>query len=76
MTSATPPATVFLTRNIGDSTIKGVDLDVDLLADAQHAAVGNVQYLDANYDSFTYFVPNQGLPPNTTCAYAPTTQTT
>ena len=36
----------------------------------------NIQYLDTNYDSFTYYAPNQGLPPNTTCGYSPTTQTT
>jgi iron complex outermembrane receptor protein len=70
-----PPATVFLTRNIGDSTIKGVDLDVDLKATRHTLLSASVQYLDAVYDSFTYFVPNQGLPPNSTCQFAPTTQT-
>jgi iron complex outermembrane receptor protein len=69
-----PPSTVFLTRNIGNSTIKGLDLDVELLATRNTLLSANVQYLDTNYDSFTYFAPNQGLPPNTTCAYAPTTQ--
>jgi iron complex outermembrane recepter protein len=70
-----PPATVFLTRNIGDSTIKGVDLDVDLKPTRNTLLSASVQYLDAVYDSFTYFVPNQGLPPNSTCAFAPITQT-
>jgi len=70
-----PPATVFLTRNIGDSTIRGLDLDVDLLATRDTLLSANVQYLDTKYDSFTYFVPNQGLPPNTTCGFSPTTQT-
>ena len=70
-----PPATVFLTRNIGDSTIKGIDLDVDLKPTRNTLLSASVQYLDAVYDSFTYFVPNQGLPPNSTCAFAPTTQT-
>jgi iron complex outermembrane receptor protein len=72
----TPPATVFLTRNIGDSTIQGVDLDVELLATRNTLLSANVQYLDTTYDSFIYFTPNQGLPPNTTCGFAPTTQTT
>ena len=36
----------------------------------------NIQYLDTEYDSFVYFAPNQGLPPNTTCPFAPTPQTT
>ena len=71
-----PPSTVFLTRNIGDSTIKGIDLDVEFLATPNTLLSANVQYLDTKYDSFVYFAPNQGLPPNTTCAFAPTTQTT
>jgi iron complex outermembrane receptor protein len=71
-----PPSTVLLTRNIGDSTIKGFDLDTELLVTETTLLSANVQYLDTNYDSFVYFAPNQGLPPNTTCAYAPTTQTT
>jgi len=70
-----PPATVFLTRNIGDSTIKGIDFDVDLQPTRNTLLSASVQYLDAVYDSFTYFVPNQGLPPNSTCAYSPVNQT-
>ncbi len=71
-----PPATVYLTRNIGDSTIKGIDLDVELRAMRNTLLSANVQYLDTKYDSFIYFAPNQGVPPNTTCGYAPITQTT
>jgi iron complex outermembrane receptor protein len=67
---------VFLTRNIGDSTIKGLDLDADLLVTRNTLLSANIQYLDTKYDSFVYFAPNQGLPPNTTCGFAPTTQTT
>jgi len=69
-----PPSTVFLTRNIGNSTIKGFDIDTEFLATPNTLLSAQVQYLDTKYDSFTYFVPNQGLPPNTTCDYAPTTQ--
>jgi iron complex outermembrane receptor protein len=72
----TPPSTVLLTRNIGDSTIKGLDLDTELLVTETTLLSANVQYLDTKYDSFVYFAPNQGLPPNTTCGYAPVTQTT
>jgi iron complex outermembrane receptor protein len=72
----TPPSTVFLTRNIGDSTIKGADLDVEFLATETTLLSANIQYLDTEYDSFVYFAPNQGLPPNTTCPFNPTTQTT
>jgi len=70
-----PPATVFLTRNIGDSTIEGIDLDVELKATRNTLLSASVQYLHAKYDSFSFFAPDQGLPPNTTCAYSPTTQT-
>jgi iron complex outermembrane receptor protein len=70
-----PPTTVFLTRNIGDSTIKGVDFDVDLKPTPNTLLSASVQYLHGKYDSFTYFVPDQGLPPNTACAFAPATQT-
>jgi iron complex outermembrane receptor protein len=70
-----PPTTVFLTRNIGDSTIKGVDLDVDLKPTPNTLLSASVQYLHGKYDSFTYFVPDQGLPPNTACAFSPATQT-
>ncbi|MBT2135358.1 TonB-dependent receptor [Croceibacterium sp. LX-88] len=71
-----PPSTVFLTRNIGDSTIKGVDLDLEYLPAENTQLSANVQYLDTKYDSFVYYSPNQGLPPNTTCPYTPTTQST
>lgn len=71
----TPPATVFLTRNIGNSTIQGLDFDLEFLATRNTLLSANVQYLDTKYDSFVYYVPNQGLPPNTTCGFSPTTQT-
>jgi len=71
-----PPATVFLTRNIGNSTIGGVDIDVDFMPTRDTLLSGAIQYLDTKYDSFIYYAPNQGLPPNTTCAFSPTTQTT
>jgi iron complex outermembrane receptor protein len=58
-----PPSTVFLTRNIGNSTIKGFDLDVELLAATDTLLSGSVQYLDTSYDSFVYYVPNQGCRP-------------
>lgn len=69
-----PPATVFLTRNIGDSTIQGLDLELDYQPVRNTLLSAQMQFLDTEYDSFTYFVPNQGLPPNTTCGYTPVTQ--
>src|SRR5690606_25785460 len=55
-----PPATVFVTRNIGDSTNQGVDIELQLLATPNTLIGATVQYLDAEYDSFVYFTPNQG----------------
>ena len=72
----TPPSTVFLTRNIGDSTIQGIDIELEVLATETTLFSANVQYLDATYDSFVYYAPNQGLPPNTACPFTPTTQAT
>lgn len=70
----TPPTTVFLTRNIGAATMYGIDADLQWRATRDTLFGANVQYLNTNYDSFVYYVPNQGPPPITTCATAPTTQ--
>src|SRR5690606_31755371 len=72
---STPPTTVFLTRNIGQATMYGIDADLQVLPTPDTLLGANVQYLHSNYDSFVYYVPNQGPPPITTCATAPTTQT-
>ena len=69
-----PPTTVFLTRNIGQATIYGVDADLQALLTDTTTIGAQVQWLHSEYDSFTYFLPNQGLPPVTSCAYSPTTQ--
>jgi len=71
----TPPATVFLTRNIGQATMYGVDVDLQFLPTPNTLLGANVQYLHSNYDDFLYYVPNQGPPPATTCGTSPTTQT-
>ncbi len=69
-----PPTTVFLTRNIGEATIYGFDADVQALITETTMIGAQLQYLASEYDSFTYFLPNQGLPPVTSCGYSPTTQ--
>ena len=63
----TPPTTVFLTRNVGRSTIYGFDADAQFLLTRNTLLSASVQYVDTNYDSFEYDVPNQGAPPPTTC---------
>src|SRR5690606_26193794 len=55
---------------------KGVDLDLEFLPAENTLLSANVQYLDTEYDSFVYYAPNQGTPPNTTCQYQPMTQAT
>lgn len=62
-----PPTTVFLTRNVGRSTIYGVDADAQFLITRNTLLSGSVQYVHTSYDSFQYDVPNQGAPPPTTC---------
>lgn len=70
----TPPATVFFTSNVGRSTNKGVDVDVDFLATSMTRLSGSVQYLDTEYSDFTTYSPILGTtPPNTACPYTPTT---
>ena len=69
-----PPTTVFLTRNVGQATIYGLDADVQALLGDTTMIGAQVQYLESEYDSFVYFLPNQGLPPVTSCDFAPTTQ--
>ncbi|WP_321396802.1 TonB-dependent receptor [Emcibacter sp.] len=44
----------FYTRNVGKSTIKGVDVDFQFLVAENTLIRGAVQYLDAKYDSFVY----------------------
>lgn len=59
-------ATNLGTRNVGNATMQGVELEtVWLAADATLLRLG-VQYLDATYDDFTYDVPGPA-PPLTGC---------
>lgn len=49
---STPPISAFITSNVGRSTIKGFDVDLEVLATPTTRLSGNVQYLDTSYDSF------------------------
>lgn len=44
----------FYTRNVGESSVKGVEIDFLFLATPSTRLRGGVQYLDATYDSFAY----------------------
>jgi iron complex outermembrane receptor protein len=69
-------ATIFPTENVGKSSIKGFEADVQLLATTSTLLTADIQYLDAKYDSFNYSVPNLGAPPITGCTVAALNTTT
>lgn len=60
------PANV--TDNIGRSTIKGIEGELQVLATPSTLLNANVQYLDAKYDSFQYQQPVAAGRPNTSCS--------
>mgnify|MGYP003624616359 FL=1 len=65
----------FYTRNVGESSIKGADIDFQFLATETTKIRGGVQYLDATYDSYMFNQtdladpgdPPELLRPVTTC---------
>lgn len=59
------------TRNIGQSTIKGIDLETQFLVTPTTLIGANVQYLDATAKRFVYQTAATGLPPLTDCAVSP-----
>ncbi len=63
---------VFITENIGRTTIKGADVDILFQATPTTLIRGNVQYLDSEVKEFTYSVPDiTGLPPINGCDFTP-----
>ena len=64
-------STNFFTENLGRSTIKGVDVDLQVRAARNTLLRGSVQVLDNKIDSFVYYLPFGGtnLPPVTGCPY-------
>ncbi|MEO7691008.1 MAG: TonB-dependent receptor [Sphingomonas sp.] len=54
-------------QNIGQSTIKGVELDAQFLATRDTLLSANVQYLKTKYDSFVFTQPVGPTPPLTGC---------
>jgi len=64
----------FFTENVGKSTLKGVDVEAQLLITQNTLFHTTVQYLDSTADSFIYDTPRTTpVPPPTTCAVAPAT---
>nr|WP_295662767.1 TonB-dependent receptor [Polymorphobacter sp.] len=60
-------------QNIGQSTIKGAEGNIEYLPLPDTLLTGEVQYLDTKYKSFSYNQPAQATPPLTGC---PTTLNT
>jgi iron complex outermembrane receptor protein len=54
------------TLNVGNSNNKGFEIEAQLAATRSTLLKADVQYLDAQYKSFEYQIPNQG-PPLTGC---------
>jgi iron complex outermembrane receptor protein len=61
--------TAFRTSNVGQSTIKGAEVEVEWAATEHTLLSANVQYLDAKNDQFVYRTVNLGGPPNTGCPF-------
>jgi iron complex outermembrane recepter protein len=60
----------FFVRNIGRTTNYGVEIEGRLLVTRSTILNAQVQYLDTNYDRFTYVVPVGNAPPFTSCPSA------
>jgi iron complex outermembrane receptor protein len=59
----------FVTENIGESTYKGVDLEVQFLATQNTLLSANIQYLKANNDEFIFLNPAALGAPNVGCPF-------
>ena len=73
---STPPISVFYTSNIGRSTIKGIDVDLDIQATPTTRLSGSVQYLHTKYDSYLLTASTQGPVPNFATNFCSITRTT
>ena len=67
---AIPPRFGLLTRNIGGSRMRGVELEVGLRPTADTLLNADIQYLDARYRRFSYIQANNGMPPLTGCQFS------
>ncbi|WP_016744898.1 TonB-dependent receptor [Rhizorhabdus wittichii] len=64
-------ALIFPTENIGRSTLKGVEADIQYLLTPTTLLNADIQYLSAKYDRFVYTTPAAGGTPQTGCAVSP-----
>ncbi len=62
-------AITFPTENVGDSTVKGVEGELQFLLTPTTLVGADVQYLDAVYDQYVYSTPYFGAPPAVGCPF-------
>ena len=60
---------VFPTLNVGHSTIRGAELNLQWLATTDTLLGADVQYLHSRYDDYHYTTPYFGVPPSSGCPY-------
>ena len=60
---------VFPTLNVGHSTIRGAELNLQWLATKDTLLGADVQYLHSRYDEYVYTTPYFGTPPASGCPY-------
>jgi iron complex outermembrane receptor protein len=64
-------ATNLGTRNVGNATMNGVEVESQWLMTDAARLRADAQYLDATYDDFRYVTPLSSGPPLTGCAVSP-----
>ena len=67
---SSPPRSVFITRNIGGTRLRGVEVELGWRPTAATHFNADVQYLDADYHQFSYIQANIGVPPLSGCDYS------
>ncbi|MGL6162223.1 TonB-dependent receptor [Microbulbifer sp.] len=65
----------FFTENVGQATMKGLDLEVDYLLTEVDLLTLNAQLLDATFDEFSFTAFSPTGAPNTGCDFSPVTGT-
>ena len=58
------------TENVGTSSIKGVEADLQVMPTRNTRLGGTIQYIDSKYDNYVYASPVGATPPLTGCPYA------
>jgi iron complex outermembrane receptor protein len=63
---------IFPTENVGQSTVKGLEIEGQFLVTENTLLSADVQYLDSVYDSFVFNTPAAGGTPFSGCGISPT----